>query len=236
MRLLWWLPTAAILGLMALGAGGASLRLLGPGPGFRLFGLGIVIAATSALLLSAAGALASARGSSWRGDAIRGAALPVIISVILLVLIATGGSHPIHNVTTDRSIGFAPEILELRPGEDLVAALEQQAESYPDIAPLELPLLARGEAFQIALQAAHDMPGWVVTASDPKWGRIYATAESRIFHFVDDVSILVEHRTLGGSLVQMRSRSRIGQSDLGANAARIRAYQAAVREAARASG
>ena len=236
MRLLWWLPTAAILGLMALGAGGASLRLLGPGPGFRLFGLGIVIAATFALLLSAAGALASARGFSWRGDAIRGAALPVIISVILLVLIATGGSHPIHNVTTDRSIGFPPEIVALRPGEDLAAALEQQVETYPDIAPLELPLLPREEAFQIALRAANGMPGWAVTSSDPKWGRIYATAESRVFHFVDDVSILVEHRTLGGSLVQMRSRSRIGQSDLGANAARIRAYQAAVREAARASG
>lgn len=236
MRLLWWLPTAAIVGLMALGAGGASLRLLGPGPGFRLFGLGIVIAATSALLLSGAGALASARGSPWRGDAIRGAALPVVISVILLVLIATGGSHPIHNVTTDRAIGFAPAITELRPGEDLAAALEQQAETYPDIAPLELPLLARAEAFQVALRVADGMPGWAVTASDPKWGRIYATAESPIFHFVDDVSILVEHGPLGGSLVQMRSRSRIGQSDLGANAERIRAYQAAVREAARGSG
>ena len=236
MRLLWWLPTAAILGLMAVGAGGASLRLLEPGPGFRLFGLGIVIAATSALLLSGAGALASARGSSWRGDAVRGAALPVLVSLILLVLIATGGSHPIHDVATDRSIGFAPEIVELRPGEDQVAALEQQAETYPDIAPLELPLLDRAEAFQVALLAARNMPGWAVTANDPKWGRIYATAESRVFHFVDDVSILVEQRTLGGSLVQMRSRSRIGQSDLGANAARIRAYQDAVRETARSSG
>ena len=37
-------------------------------------------------------------------------------------------------------------------------------------------------------------------------------------------------------LSQMRSRSRIGQSDLGANAARIRAYQDAVRETARSSG
>jgi uncharacterized protein (DUF1499 family) len=230
--MLWWLPTVLIVGLMAVGAGGADLRLLDPAPGFYLFGLGIPIAAISALVLSGAAALASARGSAWRGKAVRAAAVPLLISVLLLAMMPLARSNPMHDVTTDPSVGLAPGIIELRPPEDYGEVIKQQAEVYPDLAPLDLPDLPSDEALQLALRVANQMPGWSVTSSDPESGRIYATAESSIFHFVDDVSILVEPRPPGGSLVQMRSRSRIGQSDLGANVKRIRAYLAAVQDAA----
>lgn len=232
MRMLWWLPTALIVGLMTLGAGGAYLRMLAPGPGFRMFGLGILIAATSALVMSGAAALATARGWSWRGDAVRGAAVPVGISVLLLLLIATGGSHPIHDVSTDPELAFPPAIMELRPPEDHAAVLATQAQRYPDVVPLVLAELQTAAVFAAALQTAQGMPGWSVTSSDPASGRIDAVAESRIFHFADDVAIVVEPGPDGGSLVQVRSRSRIGESDLGANAARIRAYLAALQDAA----
>lgn len=227
MRVLWWLPSAAIVGLMLVGAGGAWLRLLEPGPGFRLFGLGILVAATSALLLSAAAALATARGRAWRSDAVRAAALPVGISVVLLVLILSGGSHPIHDVTTDPTLEFPAEIAQLREPEDRASVLAQQAELYPDIAPLELVGRSRGEALSLAREVAEEM--WSVTSVDPQAGRILAIAESRIFHFVDDVVVAVEGEPGRDARVQVRSRSRIGQSDLGANAERIRAYLAAVR-------
>ena len=232
MAIVWWLPTLAVLGLMVGGAGGAYLRVFEPGPGFRLFGLGIILAGTCALVLSAAAAVASARGLGWRGPAVRAAAVPVGISLVLLVLILTGGSHPIHDVTTDQSIGFPKQIAQLRPVEDYPAVLALQKETYPDIAPLDLKR-TRDEVFVLAVKAANTMPGWTITETYPRWGRIYATAESRLFHFVDDVSILIEHARGAESMVHMRSRSRIGQSDLGANAARIRAYLEAVEKLAK---
>jgi uncharacterized protein (DUF1499 family) len=74
------------------------------------------------------------------------------------------------------------------------------------------------------------MPGWIVTNADLDSGRIEATATSRIFHFVDDVVIRVRPDG-AGSRVDLRSRSRVGQSDLGANAERIRAFCAELAKA-----
>ncbi len=231
MRLLWWLPTALVLGLMAIGAGGAYTRALGPGPGFRLFFLAILLALSSALLLSGAAVLAGARGWSWRRSAVRSAAVPVIVTLVVVLLGITTGSHPIHDVTTHRSVGFAADVRALWPDEDRKPVLAQQSELYPDIEP-RLVALPRGDAYAIALRVAKEMPGWTVTDTAPRWGRINAIAVSRIFGFIDDVAIIVEGRGRGDSLVQIRSRSRIGESDLGANAARIRAYLDAVSAAA----
>jgi uncharacterized protein (DUF1499 family) len=55
---------------------------------------------------------------------------------------------------------------------------------------------------------------------------IEAVATSRLFHFRDDIAIRVRADGGGGSRVDMRSKSRVGQGDLGVNAARIRAYMA----------
>ena len=58
-------------------------------------------------------------------------------------------------------------------------------------------------------------------------GRIEATDTSRIFHFVDDVVIRVMPDA-AGARVDIRSRSRDGLGDMGANAKRIAAYSAAL--------
>ena len=234
MGLLWWLPTAAVVFLMGVGAGGAFFRLLEPGPGFRLFFLAILVALTSALVMSGAAALASARGWSWRGSAVRGAAFPVLVTVLLLVMsLAGGGSHPIHDVTTDPGLDFSTRVEAHRPAgaEEREAVGAQQRELYPDIEPLAVPR-PPNEAFPIAVAIARETPGWQVTSSNPVLWRIEAAAETPIFHFVDDV-VIVLAPVPGGSRVQMRSRSRIGQSDLGANAERIRSYLAALGAEAR---
>jgi uncharacterized protein (DUF1499 family) len=111
-------------------------------------------------------------------------------------------------------------------GPTRAAVDDQQRESYPDVAAAKLAL-PPAEAFERARKVAGQMPGWEVTGADPQAGRIEATATSSFFHFVDDVVIRV--RPDGdGARVDMRSRSRVGQGDLGANAKRVRAYMAAL--------
>jgi uncharacterized protein (DUF1499 family) len=67
-----------------------------------------------------------------------------------------------------------------------------------------------------------------MVAADSAAGRIEATATTPWFGFKDDVVIRVEPAE-GGSRVDVRSVSRVGGSDVGANAARIRAYLDKVR-------
>ena len=103
----------------------------------------------------------------------------------------------------------------------------QQLEAYPDIEPLRLqraPEAAYGDAM-----AAVEDEGLELVASDPVAGRIEATATTAWFGFKDDVVIRVRPGDDGSSLVDVRSKSRMGMSDLGANAARIRNLLAEIR-------
>ncbi len=98
---------------------------------------------------------------------------------------------------------------------------EKQHRAYPDIGPLDLPL-APPAAFARALEAAKEM-GWRIEAADARAGRIEATATTPWFGFRDDVVIRVAP-TSKGTRIDVRSVSRVGKSDLGTNAKRIRAY------------
>ena len=70
----------------------------------------------------------------------------------------------------------------------------------------------------------------MITESAPAAGRLEAYAESRIFHFIDDIVIRVRPAPGDGSILDLRSNSRVGQGDVGANAARIRAFRDALTE------
>lgn len=134
----------------------------------------------------------------------------------------------IHDITTDTANppAFAA-VLPLRKdaanspayGGEAVAAAQRAA--YPDIGPLVLPA-APGDVFDDALAAARQM-GWEVVAASPGDGRIEAVATTRWFGFRDDVVVRVAPRD-GGTRVDVRSASRVGASDAGTNARRIRAY------------
>jgi uncharacterized protein (DUF1499 family) len=97
-------------------------------------------------------------------------------------------------------------------------------EPYPDLVPLTLDLPPNA-AYAAALAAARAMPLWQVVSEDPAAGRIAALATTARLKFVDDVEIVVEPAG-AGSRVRMRSASRVGVTDLGANARRVRAYLA----------
>jgi Protein of unknown function (DUF1499) len=69
--------------------------------------------------------------------------------------------------------------------------------------------------------------GWDIMLSDPEQGRFEATDTSTFFGLKDDIVLRIR-ATEGndGSIVDMRSVSRVGQSDLGRNAKRIRNFLA----------
>jgi hypothetical protein len=69
--------------------------------------------------------------------------------------------------------------------------------------------------------------GWDVAVSLPEEGRFEATETSAFFRFKDDVVLRVRPSETGeGSIVDMRSVSRVGINDLGMNAKRVRAFLA----------
>jgi Protein of unknown function (DUF1499) len=68
---------------------------------------------------------------------------------------------------------------------------------------------------------------WEIVSNIPSEGRLEATATTALFRFKDDVVLRVRPTQDGtGSIVDMRSVSRVGQSDLGVNAERVRAFLA----------
>jgi uncharacterized protein (DUF1499 family) len=221
----------------------AGLALLVAGPGHRLgwwsfatgFALmryaaygGIAAAAVSALALILAPLRGQRRGMF---RALAGLIIGLLAVGVPAYYLHTARSvPPIHDVTTDPDDPPAFEaMLALRAdapnpasygGPDVAA---QQREAYPDLAAVDYPI-APEAAFEAALAVAQDM-GWDVVAADQAAGRIEASDRTFWFGFVDDVVIRVRP-TDAGSRVDVRSVSRVGVSDVGKNAARIRAYRA----------
>lgn len=135
---------------------------------------------------------------------------------------------PIHDITTDTA--NPPRFVAVLPlrknapntaeyGGAVIA--EQQRKGYPDIAPLmlEAPPAA---AYERALKTARDA-GWEIVAAVAEESRIEATATTLLFGFKDDIVIRITPAE-NGSRVDIRSVSRVGHSDLGANATRIREF------------
>jgi uncharacterized protein (DUF1499 family) len=135
---------------------------------------------------------------------------------------------PIHDITTDT--GDPPEfvsVLELRadapnPAVYAGAAIaEQQQRAYPDLKPLQIEL-SPADVLAHAVDVGKSM-NWEIVAAVPLEGRLEATATTFWFGFKDDVVVRITPSD-GGSRVDVRSVSRVGRSDVGANARRIRTF------------
>jgi uncharacterized protein (DUF1499 family) len=221
----------------------AGLALLIAGPGHR-FGWWSFATGFAILRYAAYGAIAAVGVSAvglilapWRGQR-RGmfrALAGLIIGLITVGLPAyylhvARSVPPIHDITTDTEDPPAFDaILTLRAdapnpagyGGPEVAA--QQRQAYPDIAPADYPISPEA-AFEGALAAAREEE-WDIIAAEEAAGRIEASDRTFWFGFVDDIVVRVRPTDVG-SRVDVRSVSRVGVSDVGANAARIRAYLA----------
>jgi uncharacterized protein (DUF1499 family) len=105
-------------------------------------------------------------------------------------------------------------------------AAEQQREAYADIEPIDVAAPPQ-KAYEAALAVATKRKWRVVDARAPQLlrrdGRIEAIARTPILGFRDDIVIRVR-ATRDGSRVDVRSASRYGRHDFGANARRLRAF------------
>ena len=140
---------------------------------------------------------------------------------------------PIHDITTDLDNPPAFEaVVPLRAGapnslDRSPMLATQQREGYPDIAPLTLPLPPE-RVFNRALDVAQRL-GWELVAADQASGRIEATDTTTWFGFTDDIVVRVTSWG-SGTRVDVRSVSRVGRSDVGTNARRIREFLDALQE------
>jgi uncharacterized protein (DUF1499 family) len=130
----------------------------------------------------------------------------------------------INDVTTDTE--KPPQFSRAKPYESHLGELQRIG--YPDLRPLELAL-PPAQAFARARAAAQAL-GWEIAAADESAGRIEAVATTRWFGFKDDIVVRVAPAG-SGSRIDVRSKSRVGRSDLGANAKRIQDFLTAVMRA-----
>ncbi|MGE5285027.1 MAG: DUF1499 domain-containing protein [Actinomycetota bacterium] len=235
---------SAIAITTAMGAGaGVRLALWDFRQGFRLLSWAAFIG-VAGTALSIAGAILGRPGKGRRGFrlAVAGIALGALAFGVPGNWYRISKEVPmIHDITTDTENppGFV-SILALRKdapnpatyGGPEVAA--QQRAAYPDIRPL-LSGLPPAKAFERARSVARRMC-WKIVDESPAEGRIEATATTRWFGFKDDVVIRIVPSAGIGSRVDIRSVSRVGRSDLGTNARRVRAFLKAFPEGSGASG
>ncbi len=136
----------------------------------------------------------------------------------------------IHDVSTDAD--DPPSFIALRDirlkcanGADYSGLRgESHRTRYADIIPVIYPQ-PLAAIFQASLAAANAM-GWAIAAANESAGRIEATATTRLLRFKDDVVIRLRDTDANdnGTRLDIRSASRVGDSDLGANAKRIRTF------------
>ncbi len=115
-----------------------------------------------------------------------------------------------------------PELVPTYDGK-LVTTYALQKKYYSDIRSIGV-LIPPAKLYGRALNAAKAMDWQIVAAvPDAQGGRIEAMSRSFLFGFVDDIVIRVKPAGMGARL-DIRSKSRDGENDLGRNAANIRAF------------
>ncbi|MCY7280987.1 MAG: DUF1499 domain-containing protein [Sphingomonas bacterium] len=243
-RRLTWLALALSLG----GVTAALIAALGSAADAWNFGTGLgalryALYATLAGGVLAIVAFVLSRRSGARTGWLNGLALAVSLLFVAYLgnQVATARSVPaIHDAATDlddlpqfRKLAVRADNLANIPDGDRpeLATLDPESrwktlhrEAYADLRPLRLPA-APAEVVRRTEDLARDR-GWDVVSVDARAGIVEATATTLFFRFKDDVVVRVrpDPARPGGSIVDMRSISRVGGSDVGVNAARIRSF------------
>jgi uncharacterized protein (DUF1499 family) len=219
-----WATRLAFAAAVAFLAGPllAHFHVLAPLAGFGVFVLGGLLGIIAAVL----GIVRVARG----GGTGAGLAVGAVLTITFLIVAAGGRNVPrINDITTDTATPpqfVAAGSIPANQGRDMrypgPSFAEQQRAGYPDLAPLSLAG-SPDDVYKRVEAAARQMPTWQITRSDPAAHALEGVDTTRLFQFKDDFVIEVRPQD-GGSVVQMRSKSRDGKGDIGANAARIKAF------------
>jgi Protein of unknown function (DUF1499) len=225
-KLLSWSVYLGATFMLALPLSVAIVRSGAWQQGLLLYGLACLGA--TALFAALAVMLLLPRYSAQRG-AIAKQGLLVIPGVILFIslMASRGDTPPIHDITTDL---IDPPVFTAAPkerGQSNSLTIDPnnlmlQKQSYPELGSLRNSQPAQ-ENFSRAQAIAREM-GWRIYHADIDAGVIEAVDTTALMAFKDDVIIRVREQA-GETLIDLRSVSRVGQSDFGANAERIRQFQ-----------
>ena len=227
---------SAVLGLLLLLLAGPAYRIgLSLQTAFAVLRWGAYVGGAGAALGLAASVLAYRRKQRLPLSL---AILASVIGVVALVIPYSwqrraGSVPPIHDITTDLDNppafeavvplrAEAPNALERPP---IVG--DQQRKGYPDITPITMSL-PPDRVFNRSLDVAQRM-GWEIVAANQASGRIEATDTTFWFGFKDDVAVRITPWG-SGTRVDVRSVSRVGRSDVGTNAQRIREFLDALQD------
>ncbi|HZY60830.1 MAG TPA: DUF1499 domain-containing protein [Candidatus Binataceae bacterium] len=223
--------------LVMVGLVGAYFGIAAPFLAFQLFLFGMVFGVLG-LIIGLVGLFRTRRPESRaaHGRAVIACYLGALLTALLVYLAMGSSGYPsINDISTDTD--NPPEFVQAvsLPGNqgrklayDKVKYAERQHQGYPALEPLPLPL-DPDQAFKEVNTMASEMHGWTLTYSDPKSRTIEGVAVTRLFHFRDDFIIQVRPAASGGgSLVEMRSKSRDGVGDVGANYKRIKGFFASL--------
>lgn len=234
-----------LAGLALLLAGGAIvgglIAGLGSAQGWWPFAAGLK-ALRYLFFIALAGALLGLFARFRRRERHVMAAIAILLGLAfasyLFSLYRTARTVPaIHDASTDladpppfvtlplRKDNLEPVPGEGRPGWKSLPPIERwraiHGEEYPDLKPVRLGI-APDAAIRRAEALARER-GWEIASVDPQAGHLEATATTRFFRFKDDI-VVRARRAPGGSIVDIRSVSRVGRSDLGVNAKRVRKF------------
>lgn len=232
-RIASWLgkfgPSCALAGLL-----GIHLGAVPPMGGFLFFQLGL-LAGLLSLVFGGVAFFATREDSSGIGRT--GAWIGLVSGIVMLGTAVVGaspgnGKPAINDITTDLSDPpqFAsPEQVADYAGRDMsfpADFVETVRASYSYLKPIELSS-SPAVAYEKAIATAETL-GWKIVHRDPEALRFDAQEQTSVFKFIDDVTVRI--RPSGsGATIDLRSKSRVGKGDIGANAARIMAFTTAIR-------
>ena len=212
------LATPAAMNLMAVSIGGLFLAIL--------------VAVVGLVRIWFGGQIGAAQAFTGIAIALVGLAVPLFFLSQYFLL------PQLNDIQTTRQAMEFKQLAAMRPAdanrivEPDLAAAEEREKAYPDIRPMELERSVT-ETFDIVHEAVKRL-GWTIVLSEPpdgdQPGRIEATNRTMIMGYTDDALIRVTGDD-AHAFIDVRSVSRYGMHDLGANAGHIRELFAEVKSA-----
>jgi hypothetical protein len=220
------------------------LMVVLPGPLYQYAGVGLGTAFTSlrygvyvggaALILIVLQVIINRKNISWGSTIVYAVLALIAVAMPVSMMSKASTVPPIHDITTD--VTNPPEFVAIAPlregapndvnyeGGDVT---KQQLEAYPEIKTQLLPQPV-SEVY-VAAEKAIATLGWDNVTAGALPNTLEATDTTTWFGFKDDVVIRLTEKG-DNTLVDVRSKSRVGKSDLGKNAERINAFMAELRK------
>lgn len=233
-----WCRRLAVLAIglavaAAVASKGGALR---PETALGVLGAGFAAAALALLMAVSASVVIWRTGRRGMAALLTGAVLAAGLLALPAWVAAGAYDRPVINdISTDLVdppvFSSSPKAIAARRGAmhalPTPATRQAQTKGYPDVQPVAIEL-GPAESYAGALKLVKARRWTVIEAQPPAApqhiGRIDAVARTLLMGFADDVTIRIAPSGVGRSRVDIRSASRVGLGDLGANAARIEAF------------